>query len=508
MRRFPIVLACLGILLAGARARSETPSESLTLRQAIGRAIEGNIDLRKQNVALRVAAANVLAAEGLFDVTLSGDAGFTHNVVPPVRAGDATAGSATSPVLNLAVGRALETGGKLSLNLQGRRTSSTQRFTCTGTTNALDPITNVPLPPVSCDIYQPNVSLTFTQPLLRGFGREITEANLRRQRINQSLALLNRQARAAVDVRDTIIAYWELAYQTKDLEIRRSAEALARQQLATTNALVQVGRMGALEAAAVNRAIAQAQVEVATSEQLSMARSLDLQRLFGTAAPTSFTGFAAGDPPHAAAHEVDVDAETKHALAASPALKSLREGLALKEIDVQVAVASLRPQLDLSASVGRVGRNLDFGNVVRQLGDNDNTIWSAGLTFSFPVQNRAARGAAEAARANGEGARLDAHDLELSIRDTVARLAAQIRSAGQRIEFARASVGFAEQNLEAERARFEVGRSTNNDVLLRQQELKQAQISVARATVDLLEADAALATLSGDVLETNGVTLK
>jgi outer membrane protein TolC len=499
MRRFPIVLACLGILLAGGRARAQ---ETLTLKQAIGRAVEGNVDLRKQNVALRVAAANVLAAEGLFDVTLSGDASFIHNVVPPLRPGDTTAGSATSPVLNLAVGRVLETGGKLSLNLQGRRTTSTQFFTCTGTAPVGMP------PDVRCDIYQPNVSLSFTQPLLRGFGREITEANLRRRRINQNLALLNRQARAANDVRDTIIAYWELAYQAKDLEIRHSAEALARQQLATTNAQVQVGRMGALEAAAVNRAIAQAQVEVATSEQLLMARSLDLQRLFGTAAPTTFLGFVAGDPPDAAAHAVNVDAETKHALEASPALKSIREGLSLSEIDVQVAAASLRPQLDLNASVGRVGRNLDFSDVLRQLGDNDNTIWSAGLTFSFPVQNRAARGASEAARASGESAKLDAYDLELAIRDGVARFAAQIRSAGQRIEFARASVGFAEQNLEAERARFGVGRSTNNDVMLRQQELKQAQISVARAVVDLLEADVALEALTGDILDTYGVALK
>jgi outer membrane protein TolC len=182
--------------------------------------------------------------------------------------------------------------------------------------------------------------------------------------------------------------------------------------------------------------------------------------------------------------------------------------LAISDIDVQVAAASLRPQLDLTASLGRVGRNLDFTEALHQLTQNDNTVWSAGLTFSLPVQNRAARGASEAARAAGDDARLNAEDLELAIRDGVARFAAQIRAAGQRIEFARASVGYAEQNLEAERARFDAGRSTNNDVLLRQQELKQAQINVARATVDLLEADVALEALTGDVLDTYGVALK
>jgi outer membrane protein TolC len=131
-----------------------------------------------------------------------------------------------------------------------------------------------------------------------------------------------------------------------------------------------------------------------------------------------------------------------------------------------------------------------------------------GLTFSLPVQNRAARGAAEAARAGADSAQLDAADLELAIRDGVARFAAQIRSASARAGFAREAVTFAQQNLDAEKARFDVGRSTNNDVLLRQQELKQAEIAVARADVDLLEADAALDALTGDILETYGVALK
>src|SRR6185295_2787358 len=99
-----------------------------------------------------------------------------------------------------------------------------------------------------------------------------------------------RQAHAANALRDTITAYWELAYQAQDLEIRRSAEALARQQLATTDAQIKVGRMGALEAAAVNRAIAQAQGEEASSEQLLMVRALDLQRLFGAPVPRGFPG--------------------------------------------------------------------------------------------------------------------------------------------------------------------------------------------------------------------------
>jgi outer membrane protein len=501
MRPTLALLAALTGLLAPAvgRAADAAPTpEAISLPEAIARAAAGNVDLRRQNVALRTAAAGTLAALGKFDLLLGADATFARSVNPPLRAGDQSAGSTKSLVFDVSLSRALESGGSLSLAAQGRGVTSTSTFTC-----GLPPGTTG-----QCKVYTPNVTLQFTQPLLRGFGREYAEASLRKQRLNQDLALLNRQAHAANDVRDTVIAYWELAYQMRDLEIRRSAEALAREQLAISEAQIKVGRMGQLEAASVRRAIAQAQQDEAASEQQLMGRALDLQRLFGAAVPRGFVGLAAAEVPSSAAHEVNVDAETAHALEASPALKALRKGLALTEIDVQVAQSSLRPQLDFGASVGRQGRNLDVGTSLDQLGNNNDTNWSAGLTFSLPVQNRAARGAAEIARAAGDSAQLDATDLELAIRDGVARLGAQVRSAGARVGFAREAVTFAQQNLEAERAKFDVGRSTNNDVLLRQQELKQAQIAVARADVDLLEADAALAALTGDLLDAYGVTLR
>jgi outer membrane protein len=501
---------------AGARAASGAPLPTATdhpavqasptgapdpvgvsLRDAIARAVGGNIQLLKQNVALRTSDGNFVAAIGQFDFTLGADGSFSHSVTPPLDSTDHNAGSTNSAIFDLILSRALETGGNLSLDLQGRGSKSTQSFTC-GSTATM----------TSCPIYMPSATLTFTQPILRGFGREIAEANLRKARISQDLALLNRQAQASNTVRDTIIAYWELAYQTQDLEIQRFSEQLAREQLRTTEVQVQVGKMGDLAAAAVRRAIATAQQAETSSEQALMGRALDLQRLFGAAVPRAFVGYKAGDALDATRHDLDVDAETAHAIEASPALKSIKMGLKLTQSDVRVAVDSMRPQLNFTGSLDEAGRNLDVAASLRQMKDPANLEYTAGLTFSLPVQNRAARGAQEVAQAAEDSAELDARDLELSIRDTVARMAAQIRSAGARIDYGRAAVTYSEDNLKAEMARFQVGTSTNNDVLLRQQELKQAQESVARAIADLLEGDVALAALTGDLLETYGITLR
>jgi outer membrane protein len=489
MRPYLTVLAALAGLSAAGAARAQSEPTPLTLHQTLERVAAGNVDLRHQNIALRISAAGVLASQGAFDFVLAGDGTFARRVSPQLGPTQPLTLINTA-VVDLSLARALETGGKLALGVSGQK--ATTVVTGLG---------------ASTSFYSSNLNLTFTQPLLRGFGREIAEANLRKQRILRDQAQLSRQAQAAISVRDAIIAYWELGYQTQELEIRGAAEALAREQLRTTEIQIKVGRMGDLEAAAVRRAIAQAQLDEATAQQQLTARALDLQRLFGAAVPRAFAGFKAADAPHPAPHDVNVDDETAHALAASPALRALRSGVAASEIDVRVALDALRPQLDFAGMVGRQGRNPSAGETLRQLLRNEDTVASAGLVFSLPLENRAARGAADLARATIDSIRLDAEALELAIRDGVARQAAAVRSASARIDYAHAAVGFAQDNLRAEQARFTAGRSTNNDVLLRQQELKQAQIAVARAEVDLLEADAALAALTGDILDSSGITL-
>ena len=124
------------------------------------------------------------------------------------------------------------------------------------------------------------------------------------------------------------------------------------------------------------------------------------------------------------------------------------------------------------------------------------------------MQNRIAGGQERAARWAGERAQLDAVDYDREIRFQVLRLSSNIETASKRLELAKATVGFATQNLEAEKARFSVGRSTNNEVLRVQQELKNAEIQVVRATVDLLLGQTNLSAITGDLLETHRVVLK
>jgi outer membrane protein len=83
-----------------------------------------------------------------------------------------------------------------------------------------------------------------------------------------------------------------------------------------------------------------------------------------------------------------------------------------------------------------------------------------------------------------------------------------IDAARQRIAALADTTDIATLDLAAERARFEVGRATNFDVLRRQEELAETKLRLLRARVDSLEAAAGVEALTGEILGHYGVSVR
>jgi outer membrane protein TolC len=496
MRRATFVVVLIRCLTQSAPSHAEEV-RPLSLMQAIERTLAGNPDLRRERVAVAKAAANQMTVAGQFDVRLNAQLGSQHDVTLAIPCGpnctDLSAGTTTTRGFGLGLSRDLETGGRLSL------TGAAQQISLTDI-----PDTSL----LSGTLYQSNLALTFTHPLLRGFGTEIALANVRKARIEQDIAGLNRQMRACNVVRDVAIAYWELAYATQDLAIRRSAVELAQEQLRITQAMIGVGRLADADTASVERAIAQRLEELAAAEQNLYFRSLDLEILFGVPVDASFPSLAASDAPVAGPSNVDETREMSRAFEANPQLRALRRGIALSQADLAVAKNTLRPRLDLGARIGPVGRSDGFSESIRHTAGLSDLAWSAQLTFELPVQNSAARGQLLAADEELNLAHINADDFAAKLRELVLRTIRAIRTAGKRVALGKREVEFAQKNLDAERARFQAGRATNNDVLLRLQELMDAETRLLRSTVDQSESEAALAAATAEVLDRYGIVLK
>jgi outer membrane protein TolC len=144
-----------------------------------------------------------------------------------------------------------------------------------------------------------------------------------------------------------------------------------------------------------------------------------------------------------------------------------------------------------------VGIDEERGAAVDALRAGNDHVVVASLELRLPLANRSARGARAAAEAELRAL----EHLEAELR---ARVALMVRDASEdgriaeaRVRLLASAVRAAQISLDAEQARFAVGRSTNFEVLRRQEELALARLRRLRAAVDLAKAHADLAALTG-----------
>jgi outer membrane protein TolC len=350
--------------------------------------------------------------------------------------------------------------------------------------------------------------LLFNQPLLRGAGRAGFEAPIAQAARQRDAAALNQEARA----RDLLVslaqAYWQVAFSARQLEVRKASLDLAQQQLSYTEGAIRAEKVPRAEALAVRQAIAIRKQDVIAGEQEVYERSLALRQLARLEiGPDALAVTTEPLPTKIDAPSLEITQVVRDAFDHSPALAALVATRRAAEIGVAAADNAARPRLDLDAAAGPSGADKSPGTALRSGVDQPGYQINASLTFQQAIERSAERGGQAAARAAVATA-------TVAEREGQARLAVRATRAVQRARAALASIALgdeaidlAQQNIVAEQHRFELGKSTNFDVLRRQDELEQARLRQASAVADYLSARADLDGLSGAILGRYGIAM-
>ena len=125
-----------------------------------------------------------------------------------------------------------------------------------------------------------------------------------------------------------------------------------------------------------------------------------------------------------------------------------------------------------------------YRDALHSIANADYPIWSVQLRMTYPLGRSADRTAYERARLELQQNRAQIRRIELRIASEVTNAALRIESIRERIEAATASRELAEEQLQAEESKFEVGLSTNFFVLQSQRDLATAQDAELRAILD------------------------
>jgi len=484
------------VLVTGARAAYAEPDE-LRLAEIVAVAVRQSPDLDRARIDVDAARAQLLRAEGALDVHLGARAtGLAVHTTVDDPNGEV---EQRRIALEVSARRALPTGGTLGI------TAGTDRTHLVGIQRDIN--SN----PVQSGVdhrYATSLALDLTQPLLRGAGAAAFEAPISQAVRRRDAAALTHEARARDLVTSLEQQYWEVAYTWRQLEIRKASLDLAQQQLAYTEGAIRSEKVAKSEALAVQEAIAIRKQDVLAGEQDLYERSLALRQLGGLEiGPEAIMVKTVALPAKIDAPELDVSAVLREAFEHSADLAAFEAIRQAAEIGVAVADSGARSKLDLDVSAGPISADTTLGKALSSATSHPGYSISASLTFDHAIEHRTERGEQAVARAALSTAKANERDARAKLAVRATRAVQRARAALASIALGDEAIGLAEQNIVAEQKRFELGKSTNFEVLRRQDELEQARLRHAAAIADYLTARADLDGLNGAILARYGIVM-
>ncbi len=492
------------------RSRDETESR-LSLRDAIATALANNPGIAVERLGPAFARADVARSNGIFDPVVEASARVEHSTQPTssVLSG-ASVLRERKNVFGLSIRKLIKTGATLTIEGDSTETNSNSSF--------------LGLRPQ----YEPSLTFTIAQPLLKNFGLDLTVLLVRSAEATSSAAYFKFQASAVNLVRDVIGAYWGLVQARETLQAERDGLRLAQTLVTENQARVRAGALAPL-------AVKEAQAEAASRDERVIAaenavavasdrlRLLVQQNPEGAFVPRPIEPT---DGPEVRDLTPDENESLQGAIATRPEIQQLRYDLESRKILSKVKRNNLLPGLDLNARYGLnglSGRSIpqtdfngnpvvtpftgDYGRALDRLGSDDFNSYSAGLTLSVPLGNTTA----EAEYTQSE---IDVRRGELALRQRLADVTLEVRKAigdvktnSKRITATRLARELAAETLDQQKKRYDVGLATTKDLLDYQQRLTSARSAEIQALIDYNVALASLKSSSGTLLGDYGVVL-
>jgi outer membrane protein len=408
------------------------------------------------------------------------------------------------------------------------------------------------------------LSVSISQPLLNGWGKQIWTRNIRIANNNRKIADWDFAQQAITTITNTITAYWELAYARENVKVNQQAVAVAQKLYEDNKKQLEIGSLAPLD-------VTRSESEVATDTQaLIFAQTTQLTD------EQTLKNFISKDPlaPNiinveivptdkpsqpATIEAASFEDAVKEAFAKRPELQEQVLDLKNAEIDVRATKNALLPSLTANAyyqssglagnatvfgtattvgntrapivdangnpitvDVGGVATPIfeptpsapvlgtaqhGFGTAQNQIFHNRFPEYAGQLTLTLPLRNRSAQ--AIHARALLLQRQLETQEQQLrnaallDVRNSYIQLTqdrAQVASASKARELQ-------QQTFDAEQKKYQLGASTTYLVIQTQRDLIAAQGTELRALANLEEAKANYERALGRTLDVNHVTI-
>jgi len=484
---------------------------TLTLNDAVKRALENNNDIEMARDDVRFAETQLRSLEGVYDPFYTINPSYQKNIQPVtfVTSGAPSGKLSTSqfsfdPAITKSFAKG---GGTYELRFNNSK----------NTTSAINSTLN--------PFWSSNLSLTITQPLQRNRSIDNNRRQIRiqKKRLEQSDADFRLRT---IDVITRVQnAYWDLVFALRDQQNQLENLNLSRENLRRVEAQISVGTQAPLARAEVQTELANRESSLLLAVQSVSIAENNLKQLIAKDAtdPEWSAQITPTDTPKFDATPVNLNDALNEARANRPELRRLRLQSDINHIDLQYFKNQLRPQIDLQSTFATTGLAGSpcvgsrcqgsappfligaYSKDLRNLLSLDTRNITVGVAIQIPLRNTTAK-------ANFAGARIQEEQLEASVRSQDQLIEVDVRNSAQAVETSRRRVLAArearvnaEMQLEGEQRLYQVGRSTTFLLFQRENALTNARNAELRAETDYNKALADLQRATSTTLRANNV---
>ncbi len=519
---------------------------SLTLDDAIRRALANNNDIEVSRTTERIQEQQIKAQLGQYDISF--------NATPTFSRSQSTGNPATKD-LRLGTnfsGLIRPGGGNYQIFFNNNRTESAfaQSQASSGTITA-----------TNSALYTSSLGFAYTQPLARNRSIDSRRQNIKiaKKRLEQNDTDFRLQAtRTITSVQQ---GYWDLVFALRNQQNVQANVNLAKENLRQIEAKIDAGAAAPLERASTQTELATREADLlSATQQVSIAENALKQLILkDPSAPEWSQTITPVDRPVFSQDVTDMNAAMKDAMDNRFELKRLKLESDINDIDIKYYKNQMKPQIDLNTQfslngLSRSGSSTAFTtNLYTSTGDlrffnaineiralsgvnlppivNDTILvpgqpsflyggfnrslsnifrsdapnFSIGVTFSFPLRNRTARANLAAAKITTEQVAAQTRAQEQQVIVDVRNAVQAAETARQRVLAFRRAREAAEIQLDGERKLYEAGRSTTFLLFQRENALTNARNSEIRAETDYNKALADLQRATATSFRANNI---
>ena len=203
-----------------------------------------------------------------------------------------------------------------------------------------------------------NAQLTVSQSLLRGFGETVGYASLYQARADRAGFDATRDRTASGLLRDTLVAYWELWYAERALEIQHSAHDVIQRQRDDAQRRADLGALSGADVLTLEAQLAAIDTTIATAELTVANAGIVLARLLGRREGAVLPSTEPA-PPHLSS--VGTADAVSNAVDHAPEVIEARARIESARVTSTIAGQALMPVLNIGATFEVLG--LGFDNV-------------------------------------------------------------------------------------------------------------------------------------------------